>query len=145
MSHTPKGRIEEIREREKKATKGPWFIECRHAITGRIDAITAHAGHIHPLEENCWNFDDCPGQDAEEIVTSDSGAYGPNIKDAEFIIHARTDIPYLLEINADLMAALEKYGYHFVETGVKICAWFDGKPCDCGFDAAIARARGQSQ
>jgi hypothetical protein len=36
-----------------------------------------------------------------------------------------------------LQEALRRYGGHEVLAGVSCCASFDGKPCDCGFSAAL--------
>ncbi len=100
MSHTPKGRIEEIRERAEKATPGPW----------------ATVGHDLGDESYCWVSDEIIEIQAGRKIISSEGGLAPASQswgkdqidaDAEFISHVRADIPYLLEINADLLAALE--------------------------------------
>lgn len=87
--------LEPIKARERAATKGPW--KAKKTADGRCDGIVPdyhnHAG------EDCYDYarDDfkmCPATD--EIVTTDSGVYGPSWPDAEFIAHARTDIPALI-------------------------------------------------
>lgn len=40
--------------------------------------------------------DECPGQEKEYIVQTDGGVYGPDWDTAQFISHARADIPWLL-------------------------------------------------
>jgi hypothetical protein len=39
-----------------------------------------------------------------------------------------------------MAAAVIRYGEHEVVTGVSSCAAYDGQPCNCGFDEAVARA-----
>jgi hypothetical protein len=108
---SPEDRVRAIKEREQKATKGPWLVRRRHASADRCDGIEAHIGHTHPPEQSCWDVDECPGQEAEMIVQTDGGFYGPNADDADFIAHARADIPYLLSLVEELKgqgAAQEK-------------------------------------
>jgi len=83
--------IPAIRQRVEKATPGPW--EATHGGGNRCDGIST-LFHTHELHEKCWDFPNCPG--GREIVTTDGGYYGPNWADAEFIAHAREDIPALL-------------------------------------------------
>jgi hypothetical protein len=99
---SPEDRVRAIKEREQKATKGPWLVRRRHASADRCDGIEAHIGHTHPPEQSCWDVDECPGQEAEMIVQTDGGFYGPNADDADFIAHARADIPYLLSLVEEL-------------------------------------------
>lgn len=75
-------RITEIRERAEKATSGPWEVlnprgEGNDYGLSRCDGI--------------WG----PGETA--IVITDGGYYPPTVPDAEFIVHARQDIPDLLD------------------------------------------------
>jgi hypothetical protein len=37
-----------------------------------------------------------------------------------------------------LREALRKYGNHEVVDGVRYCAYYDNKPCNCGFEAALS-------
>ena len=113
-------REDEIREREQKATKGPWFWNInrrakraelvnsktdividfvRWGMRGaiprfNIDGIMWAANHM------AWNW---PNRDhhsewAQKIVTPD----------ADFIAHAREDVPYLLDKVARLRRELEE-------------------------------------
>ena len=93
-----KDRLTEIEERLSRATPGPW--EAKRTDRGKCDGI-APSTHNHPPERGCYAYDDpgwtnCPA--SGEIVTTDSGYYGPNMDDAEFIAHAREDIPWLLDL-----------------------------------------------
>lgn len=75
-----KKRLAEIRDRADAASPGPWFAhkaefglkECRGITT----SPELHAG--------------------DDIVVTDSGVYPPEMPDALFIAHARTDVPDLL-------------------------------------------------
>lgn len=97
-------REDDIRARCEKATPGPWVAKRttdREEV--RCDGI-APACHNHE-GDNCYDYDRpgftaCPA--TNEIVTTDSGYYGPSMDDAEFIAHAREDIPYLLQRIAEL-------------------------------------------
>ena len=68
-----------ILARSNAATEGPWYR--RWPTLHGQDAIVG----LYQEEY------------AENIITCDSGHYGPRPADAEFIIHARSDIPKLLE------------------------------------------------
>lgn len=84
-------RIEEIRERESKATKGPWRVGYNDKyITGHI--LSDH----HKYAGNAVS--DPESVCSAETLTAD---------DAEFISHARSDIPFLLAEVERLRAALE--------------------------------------
>ena len=88
-------RLHAIRQREQQATKGPW--EAKPTDDGRCDGISPDY-HDHDPALSCWDAESytCPA--SREIVTTDSGYYGPKWSDAEFIAHAREDIPYLLSV-----------------------------------------------
>lgn len=66
--------LQEIEARANATTPGPWEIERNSS--GWIDGIRAPNG--------------------DEIVKTDFGVYPPERPDAEFIAHARTDVPKLL-------------------------------------------------
>lgn len=93
-----------IRARAEQATAGPWHAEhiapSPYRPLGRCDGIVSIA-HNHEFDKELYEQPDrpcsrqgCPGH--SEIVTTDSGVYGPDWPDADFIAHARTDIPDLL-------------------------------------------------
>ena len=77
-------RLAEISARCQKATKGPWKAKPL-AHPEKCGGICPDY-HNHDSNVGCW----------DEIVTTDSGYYGPSWDDAEFIAHAREDIPFLL-------------------------------------------------
>jgi hypothetical protein len=86
-------RISEIIARVDAATPGPWVAAKvgSSGCGGIRPAFHNHAG------TDCYSDDgdpDCPA--AIEIVTTDGGYYGPSWPDAEFVAHAREDVPYLL-------------------------------------------------
>lgn len=76
--------LKAIEERANKATPGPWTAE--------------------PSDPNGWSDEEphCDGIHTESggwrnaIVTTDGGVYGPRMPDADFIAHAREDVPKLL-------------------------------------------------
>ncbi len=74
-----KERIEQIKERESKATKGEWFTDV------------CNSG------PSCWcrTIGNKRGSDALENCIIPGGSVGA--VDAEFIAHARQDIPWLLD------------------------------------------------
>lgn len=76
-------RLDEIRERVAKATPGPWRV-INHPLRTGVGGIAAVA-------------------DDELIVETDSGYYPPMRPDADFIAHARQDVPDLLAEVARLM------------------------------------------
>jgi hypothetical protein len=71
--------LDAIEMRAKAATEGPWETQ-RSEWNGRerCDGITARGGTL-------------------DIVKTDSGVYPPDFPDAEFIAHARSDVPALVE------------------------------------------------
>lgn len=69
--------LAEIRARCEAATKGPW-VECRNG--GGDDFL--------------YSIDSEPT--GLPIVKADCGVYPPEKEDADFIAHAREDIPKLL-------------------------------------------------
>jgi hypothetical protein len=76
-------RIKEIKERCEKAHPGPWTynrgsVGCYHVMSDDRD-----------FETGCIMFK------------------GDSKATADFIAHSREDIPFLLDINADLLAACE--------------------------------------
>lgn len=114
-------REKQIREREAKATKGPWEVlpqDAQWIREGRCDGIIVAIEHTHPPDQSCWDADECPGQEEEYIVQTDGGVYGPDWDTAQFISHARSDIPWLLsqleELRTDI--ALRRAGAERLES-----------------------------
>lgn len=83
-----KKRIEEIEQRTNAATPGPWKWQCEWKEDGY------HSGAMGELKPNILWY----GMDGEENI------YCHEKINAEFIAHARTDIPYLIS----RVRALEK-------------------------------------
>ena len=72
--------LADIKARCEAATDGPWRAIVRHGEEeGTVDGIESQG--------NAGSFD---------IVRTDSGVYPPSLDDAEFIAHARVDLPTLL-------------------------------------------------
>lgn len=69
--------LKEIKERAKKATPGPWVWRVPGYLCNKyIDALI--------LDSNC-------------TCKCDSGVWSSGVEDSDFIAHARTDIPKLIE------------------------------------------------
>jgi hypothetical protein len=51
----------------------------------------------------------------------------------------------MTDLESRMLRALERYGNHEVIDGVGCCASYDGKPCNCGFEALIQDARSREQ
>ena len=84
---------EDLIERGKEATQGPWLAKVStHHFRGELRDVPKCAGiiraHSHAPEADCYYVDDCPAHEGE-IVTTDSGFYGPDMPTAEFIVTAR--------------------------------------------------------
>lgn len=69
--------LKAIEARAEAATPGPWETGEEVSYPGRCAGI--------------W-----PQGDTWNIVTTDCGVYGPELVDAVFIAHARTDVPALI-------------------------------------------------
>jgi hypothetical protein len=131
-------RLDEIRERLAKATKGPWTIK---------------------YQENNENWLVINGPDAVAEVMDWSGM--PGNSNAKFIAHSRADVEALLKMVDVLAYSLEEFGEHkhdcirsFISAGrptesggYELCVngeWFEKRPvdktpkCECGFDNALA-------
>ena len=94
-----KAKLDEIRARLEKVTPGPWTVKKN---TGFCDCI-ADEECMYDKIRGEWCFE-CPdwvwehAAQVPEILTIDLGDYdGMNDNDAEFIAHAREDIPLLVE------------------------------------------------
>src|SRR6185312_6774960 len=83
-------RLEEIRQRAEKATKGPWEWVGRD---GDHHDLMSPEGMIHSDGSACGEY------------SADIEVFGP---DATFIAHSREDIPYLLSELADVSGKLLK-------------------------------------
>ncbi len=142
MSNGPKTRSEEIRERAEKATKGPWLHDG-------LDRLSEDEGFfmgvvVHDSEGKFENWIARIPCESESNISED---HPQETADSEFIAHARADIPYLLEINADLLAALEASQAEFYRL-LDCVGPEDADIIDRRIEvnrAAIARAKGQSQ
>ncbi len=84
--------LDAIEARAEAATPGPWTARLRDDMWEINDGS---GSNFVSIVESCWLPDDC-----------DAGQYGgiPDVDDARFIAHARTDVPALV---AELRAARE--------------------------------------
>jgi len=85
-------RIREIRERESKATTGPWCWDNRGEKCNDIQIGVALDANDTALEGSINNFE----VDEVDYCESIAGEVKSPL-DADFIAHARADIPFLLE------------------------------------------------
>ena len=132
-------RKQEMRERIEKATKGPWW---GHERTGPRNKVV-YRGICAPSHGICHAMSE---------------------GDQDFVVHAHTDLPDLLESHEALVEALKKSD-HLANCNAAIyqdgcgrgkkddCYWLDylcaihspdGFVCDCGRDAALRNAGVQS-
>ena len=95
MNDEDKKMIEEAERLDVEATPGPWAADfeegARGAVCHGINSTSAVLG--------------CRRWSGEEIITTDSGCYGPREGDARLIVGARTILPRLA---ARLRAVLEE-------------------------------------
>lgn len=96
-----------IKARAEAATPGPWEVgECNEVRAacpvvgfdrGTVDEM--YVRHQECTYPNCQpiGMGDAPRGYRVFICETDNGAYGPLREDAEFIAHARTDVPALAE------------------------------------------------
>lgn len=112
--------LEAIRARCIAATKGPWNVVSLTCPNGNtvVDSITG-AG-----EPQWSDYGDGEGEwftDRLTLVETDAGHYGPTMPDAQFIAHARADIPALLayieEVEQENVKLREEFLRLRVETG----------------------------
>ena len=84
--------LDAIEARVEAATPGPWTARLRDDMWEINDGS---GSNFVSIVESCWLPDDC-----------DAGQYGgiPDVDDARFIAHARTDVPALV---AELRVARE--------------------------------------
>lgn len=102
MSTMPE-RLQEIRAREAKATKGPWkAVQAGAPVNWEVDSHTGQSNGVS-------------GAVDDSIVTADNfevlgSSEWINVKwdDLEFMAHAREDIPSLLARISELESGLEK-------------------------------------
>ncbi len=88
-------RLEEIKQREAKATPGPWQQKDRYKVWGP-----------------CRHHRDCSHmQKVADIAFHANTQFEGTKDDAEFIAHARHDIPYLLRRLEAAEAFIHKAGY----------------------------------
>ena len=83
--------LELLKKLDAEATPGPW--RYLHAYRDTPEYLR---------EANI-------GTRSEEIISRDSGVYGPSTEDAELIIHMRNALPKLLNIIEAAQAMRDKY------------------------------------
>lgn len=85
-------RLEEIKKRTETATSGPWESECRKENI------------YHP--DKCWNHD-VTCEKGEAIIIQSNAFLNEDHANAEFIAHARKDIPWLLDKLEDAIELIQ--------------------------------------
>ena len=101
-SETMTSREDEIRERAERATKGPWRAHDTWIDYGGYTA-TILSGKGSDIELRAWlpTFSNQPGLRTRNVVS-----------DAEFMAHAREDIPWLLAELVKVRAELAQVRQH---------------------------------
>ena len=98
--------LDAIRARCDAATRGPWSVSTLTYPNG-----TTVVESIIGVSEPQWSdYGEGEGEwytDRLTLVETDAGVYGPTMPDAQFIAHARTDIPALLAYIDELGRAVE--------------------------------------
>ena len=96
--------INEIKERESKATKGPWTWDTHIDVCGNgAKKKIARLRSETEFYERRFNFDV-----KKVIIDQESWYVLPEEKDSEFIAHSREDIPYLLKKIEKIQTILEQ-------------------------------------
>ena len=125
-----------IRARCDAATRGPWSVSTLTCPNGNaiVDSITGTG------EPQWSDYGEGEGEwftDSLTLVETDAGVYGPTMPDAQFISHARTDIPALLahieELAERALTAeerLEQRTRERDEARAQLAALDTGSPCD---------------
>lgn len=101
----------EIREREQKATKGPWEVL---------------GAKIFPTHKNNYVASCTPGNHHSIIMVENN---------ASFIAHSRTDVPTLLNDLDEAMEAVRNYGRHQGVCGGLLLG--RERECECGLQALL--------
>lgn len=105
-------RLEKIREREQAATKGPWQIWRGPEFAGGGEDICIGAGekwlaNMEHRSSPCKDFN-APEHDNDSCdicSTCADDITAEEVKNSEFIVHSREDIPWLLDKVQRLMEA----------------------------------------
>ena len=95
--------IFEIRQRAEKATPGPWTLR---PAEWECDCGGDEDGHAHKTPDQCrdgWWLD-AAWVDGPKLIEHGDGWTGFNDADADFMAHAREDIPALCDALAQCQA-----------------------------------------
>jgi len=114
MSDSKKPKLSEIRAREQAATEGPWRV-------GRdsLDCETPWPSRIIALRD---------GKHIAHLAKA-----GTSEKDAAFLVRARTDIPYLLDLVERMGERLDSFvANHSTITTMTPETHTSGYTCTCG-------------
>lgn len=91
--------LAELERLDKAAVPPPWKATVNDDYPDRCDGINQVIEHNHPVvpyySPDNYSYD-CPACRADEIITTDSGYYGPDMKTAEFLCAARNAFPELV-------------------------------------------------
>ena len=90
MNDSTQQRLQTIREREQKATKGPWLWDGSDTEADEPYIFTDRS-HVAP----------------KSVSVLFNADWGTN-EDADFIAHSREDLPFLLDLVASLQAERER-------------------------------------
>lgn len=100
-----------------------------NAIEARAKAATEGPWRALPCEDWKGHCDGILRPDGLMVVKTDSGCYPPEMPDALFIAHARSDVPALVEEVRRLRRTLEIVRKNHTDRGDR-CLWCD-KPWPC--------------
>lgn len=104
-----KARLQEIKDRCEAATPGPWYV-CPY--TGWIQSENPYGkGEMHLADIRGWGHLTGKGQGACSM--DDDEAYKIQKANAEFIAHARQDIPALLTYIDEVTVFMDTFKKHF--------------------------------
>lgn len=133
------GRLEEISERCHTATQGPWFWtevdgddECPVAKSLNSGSVQSDDGLGVPVASAVLWVDDTS---ETAVIASNYGAHNPaprGWRDFSFIAHARTDMPWLIEM---LQRGLS-FASH--KESCDLIAKVPSQKCTCGLDEWLA-------
>lgn len=130
-----------IRARCEAATEGPWV---RWNTVGDLENNYAWT-IARPYDERCTDTDCHPACGKTVLVTGAEGCENCYVspQDAEFIAHARSDIPSLLDVNDRLLAEIERLNAVIAKVEALAVKWDAYSYVGPGYDTAVAYGDGR--